>query len=83
MGDDDAQHGVAQKLQPFVGLQTTAGALVDVRGVYQRGLEQSGGAEGVAQRSTESVNSGRRIVHVAGQPNLTGWLASRSVRDPA
>ena len=51
LGDDDAEHRVAEELQALVGRQ--AAVLVGVGAVGQGALEQLGVERGIAERATE------------------------------
>ena len=51
LGDDDAEHGVTEELQPLVGRQPTV--LVGVRAVRQGALEQLGVQHRIPERCSQ------------------------------
>jgi hypothetical protein len=53
LGDDDAEHGVAEELQPLVGRQ--AAVLVGVRAVREGALEQLGSRTGSPSAARSSA----------------------------
>ena len=53
MGDDDAEHGIAQELESFVGFEAAARPLVHIGGVDERRLQKRRIAERVAERPVE------------------------------
>src|SRR5215467_7312219 len=66
MGDDNAKHGVAQKLESLIRFQALAGALVHVRGVDERFLEEGWISKLVAEGRVErSERRGGRFSHRA------------------
>ena len=68
LGDDDAEHGVAEELQPLVGRQ--AAVLVGVGAVGQGAVEQLGVQHGIPERCSQlgvvSRSVGQRTGRVTG-----------------
>src|SRR5262249_57126523 len=89
MGDDNAKHGVAQKLESLIRFQALAGALVHVRGVDERFLEEGWISKLVAEGRVErSERRGGRFSHRAwrcmqGRASLRRGDHTRPLREPS
>ena len=84
LGDDDAEHGVAEELQPLVGRQ--AAVLVGERAVRQGALEQLGVQDGIPERCAQLVvvgqadRVGSEDLATVGLGAVLAALAARAVR---
>ena len=68
VGDDEAEHGVAQKLERLVVADAAADVLVGARRVRHRVLEQSAIAEAVADRLLQRLELVAQPDHLTGLP---------------
>ena len=74
VGDDEAEHRVAEELQRLVVEDAAAGVLVHARAVRQRVLEQPAILEAIADAPLERLELGAER-HDAAGPTSSRWLS--------
>ena len=77
LGDDDAEHGVTEELQPLVGRQPTV--LVGVRAVGQGALEQLGVQDGFPEGCAELARSRSAVGADRGRSEDLATVRARAV----
>ena len=85
VGDDEAEHRVAEELHRLVVEDAAAGVLVHARAVRQRVLEQAAVAEAVADASARAARARRRTGSTRAAPTLLAMAlddAARAARRP-